>query len=112
VAHDCNNALMAIVGNLSVARAVLSRPNAPPQALEMAVNRLKMAEKAAMDAATTVRRLQVYSRPAPDAVEVIEVSDLLREVRLILRPLWHDTSRSEGRETKIEVSADAPLLVE
>ena len=39
------------------------------------------------------------------------MSDLLREVRLILRPLWHDTSRSEGKEIKIEVSADAPLPV-
>src|SRR5262249_28733062 len=40
------------------------------------------------------------------------ISDLLREVRLILRPLWHDTTRSEGKEIKIEVAADAPLPVE
>lgn len=112
VAHDFNNALMAIVGNLSVARAILSRPNSTPEALEMAANRLKLAEKAAMDAATTVRRLQVYSKPAPDAIETIDMADLLREIRLILRPLWQDTSRAEGREVKVDVSADPPLPVE
>lgn len=112
VAHDFNNALMAIVGNLSVARAILSRPSSSAEALEMASNRLKLAEKAAMDAATTVRRLQVYSKPAPDAIEIVEMSDLLREVRLILRPLWHDSARAEGREIRVDVSADPPLPVE
>jgi signal transduction histidine kinase/CheY-like chemotaxis protein len=112
VAHDFNNALMAIVGNLSVARAVLSRPFPPPEAIEMAGNRLRMAEKSAMDAATTVRRLQVYSRPAPDVIEIVDLADLIREVRLILRPLWHDASRAEGKEISVEVSGEPPVPVE
>jgi signal transduction histidine kinase len=112
VAHDFNNGLMAIVGNLSVAQAVLSRPNPSSEALKMAADRLKMAEQSAMDAASTVRRLQIYSRPAPDVIETVELVDLCREVRLILRPLWYDRAQSEGRDILVEVSGEPPVPVE
>jgi CheY-like chemotaxis protein/two-component sensor histidine kinase len=70
-----------------------------------------MAEQAAMDAASTVRRLQIYSRPAPDTLDVVDLAELLREVRLILRPLWQDASRASGKEIKVEVAAQSPVRV-
>src|SRR5207302_3323378 len=99
------------VGNLSVARAVVTRVSGTVEGLEVAANRLKMAEQAAMDAASTVRRLQIYSRPAPDTLETVDVADLLREIRLILRPLWQDPSRASSKEIKVEVSAQSPIRV-
>jgi PAS domain S-box-containing protein len=110
VAHDFNNGLMAIIGNVSVARALVAR--ASPEDLEKASKRLAVAEQAAMDAAATVRRLQIYSKPAPDTIETVDLHDLAREVRLILRPLWHDSQIAKGTQIRVEVSGASPMPVE
>jgi signal transduction histidine kinase/ActR/RegA family two-component response regulator len=81
VAHDFNNLLTAILARLQF----MELCDLPPDVR----SNLGQIEKAALDAAGVVRRLQGFARAQPHAeVQVVDVGQLCGEVVELLRPLW------------------------
>jgi len=105
VAHDFNNSLMVILGNLTLARMALPGEGDPARAT--AEQRLQGAEQAAQDAATTVRRLQAFGRPGTGSQETVNLRDLAEEVLLMTRPIWRDAPRASGLEVAGEVAGES-----
>jgi PAS domain S-box-containing protein len=109
VAHDFNNSLMVILGNLTLAQMALPREC---RARHHATSeRLQSAEQAANDAAATVRRLQAFGRPAVGHEDTVNLHELAQEVVLMTRPIWRDAPRAAGNEITVEVSGDPEALV-
>ncbi len=98
LAHNVNNVLASIIGNISVARASLP-PDDPIR------NRLDAAERASFKLQELTERLQLYARriePKLEPVSVDElVSDALTQVDLMVQ---------RDVEPGLTVSADASLL--
>ncbi|MCE5248162.1 MAG: response regulator [Candidatus Polarisedimenticolia bacterium] len=72
VAHDFNNMLTAILGNVSLARLALAPDHA-------AQTRLAAAEQAGERARGLTRRLLTFARGGEPVKRTVEVADLLRE---------------------------------
>ncbi|TXC66495.1 PAS domain S-box protein [Piscinibacter aquaticus] len=99
VAHDFNNVLAVILGNLAIAREDLgpSHPVQPPLAL---------VQQAATRARTLVQQILAFSRRLPQARVVQPLAPLLDEPLALLRSTLPASARLE-REV-----ADEPLYVE
>jgi PAS domain S-box-containing protein len=80
VAHDFNNLLTAIIGNISLAHAKLSRA-------EPAAGMLAEANKAAERAATLTQQLLAFSRQQIIDPKVLDLNDLIADVRGMLSSL-------------------------
>ncbi|MBI3029213.1 MAG: GAF domain-containing protein [Candidatus Rokubacteria bacterium] len=101
VAHDFNNALAAIVGRV---RLLLDRPHEPE--LE---RQLRVIEKAARDAAQTVRRIQEFARMRrARPVQAVDLTQVVDEVVDLTRSRWKDEAQARGLAYDIRVEA-APL---
>lgn len=93
IAHDFNNLLMSILGNLELLRLSLGQS---PVATEIS-GYLQTLERAALDGATLMRKLQEYVRqekPAP--FEPVDLPTLLDECLMLTRPYWHNEPRRQG----------------
>ncbi len=91
VAHDFNNLLASILGH---AQLLLAEPLAPRVAEE-----LRVIERAALDGATSVRRLQGFAqtnRALPDMA--VDLGEIIAESLAITRPRWRDAPQSRGVE--------------
>lgn len=94
VAHDFNNTLGIILGNLQ-----LLLRNTEDSAV---VSRLQSAERAALDAVDTVRRIQEFTRTRPqEPPSVLDLSKLASEVVEMMKPVWQDGARAQGRDIDI-----------
>lgn len=96
IAHDINNALTPIVAS---ADYLLSRE----QALDDRGNLKKMLgliRTSAEDAAGVIKRLRsFYSAPdAPQEEKLINVEELLDDVRALTKPKWRNEARAAGKE--------------
>ena len=99
VAHDFNNMLAAILGRAQLLKLHLDRMvsergvNPDPQIADG----LDMIERAASDAAETVRRIQEFTkvRSKKDFV-VVDPNELVRDVVELTRPRWKDQAESKG----------------
>jgi PAS domain S-box-containing protein len=109
VAHDFNNALMAVLGNITLARMALRSECGSEHG--QTDERLQLAERAATDASDTVRRLQAFGRPGGGPLEAVDLQEIAREVLLMTRPVWRDASRAEGREIVAEVAGEQGVHV-
>jgi PAS domain S-box-containing protein len=92
VAHDFNNSLTTILGNLKLLKEA---------GLENAVaEKLDAIEKAVQQGAETVAGLQGFSRTVDDAtgksIEPLALKPLLEEVRNLTRFRWKDLPQKEG----------------
>jgi PAS domain S-box-containing protein len=97
VAHDFNNLLVPILGRAQLLKRQLSDPSAR--------RGLEVIEKAALDGAATVRRLQNFSRRhSEDKMEPVEVDDLLRDVVELTRTRWRDDALARGIKYEISLS--------
>lgn len=101
MAHDLNNILAAILGQVELLR--LRARDGEVQ------DRLRMLETAATDAAQVVRRLQDFARQrGRSPLAPIDLAEVVRESLEITRPRWKDELERQGRV--IDVEAVLPAL--
>ncbi|GIW07611.1 MAG: hypothetical protein KatS3mg060_2416 [Dehalococcoidia bacterium] len=105
IAHDFNNALALILGRSEIAYDEL-RDGQPRLAdLEESILAIR---QAALDAASTIRRLQEFSRERPNAeLSAVDIPELLREVASLTRPRWLNDAQRRGIRIALEVRTEA-----
>ncbi|MGH7319593.1 MAG: GAF domain-containing protein [Candidatus Rokuibacteriota bacterium] len=99
VAHDFNNALAAILGRVQL---VLRRVEDPT------VRRwLEIAERSALDAAQTVRRIQEFTRVRRDQpTETVDVGQVVRDAVELTQTRWRDDAQSRGLDVRVVTKFD------
>ncbi|MER3427895.1 MAG: hypothetical protein C4334_07315 [Pyrinomonas sp.] len=104
VAHDFNNLLSVILGRVQL----LKRKALDAKTRES----LEIIERAALDGAATVRRLQNFARRrAEEAKEQVDIGRILQEVLELTRTRWRDDAMAKGIRYEIEVQATDGLIV-
>jgi PAS domain S-box-containing protein len=102
VAHDFNNLLGAILG-----RAQLLLLSAKEQDIRKG---LKVIEKAALDGAETVRRIQEFTRLRTDENFVLlDLNEILKESLEITKHKWKDEAQKKGILIQVEADLDKDL---
>ncbi len=105
VAHDFNNALQGILGNIELAMASISD--------QQARHRLENAARLAGDAANRIRVLQ-QRRTAPQdegaSLERVDLTDLLADMVQGTRHLWHDDASRQGKNIRVETNLHDELI--
>jgi signal transduction histidine kinase/ActR/RegA family two-component response regulator len=92
VAHDFNNVLAAILGNIQLLLHSFEHYG-PDEVRE----RLKTIEKASKDGAETVRRIQDFTGRRRDREFIpLSLNDLVHEVSAITEPRWKDQAQKKG----------------
>ncbi|MFQ5691877.1 MAG: ATP-binding protein [Nitrospinota bacterium] len=92
IAHDVNNSMMSILGAVELARLNQERT---PEAL-------RLIAAAAQDGATTIRRIQDFSRLREERNFVaFDVSDIVSDAKLLTRPIWQEDAQAQGRTIRI-----------
>ncbi len=91
--HHLNNLMAVVLG-----RTQLLLMKKPPEEL---VTSLKTIERAAVDAAETVRRIQAFGRTETSAAVVFDLNDTVREGIQLTRPRWEHEAQVRG--ARIEV---------
>lgn len=92
VAHDFNNVLAAILGNIQL--LLHSFDHYGPEEIK---ERLKTIEKASKDGAETVRRIQEFTGKRRDREFIpLSLNDLVNEVIAITEPRWKDQTQKKG----------------
>ena len=89
VAHDFNNILAAILGRTQLLLQGVSDPSERRQ--------LEVIERAALDGAQAVRRVQEFTRVRQDEhFEALDVREVLQGVLELTRPAWEAESKRRG----------------
>ena len=102
VAHEFNNLLTSILARVQLLSMT-------PMGSDVARD-LELIEKACMDAAEVVRRLQSFSRQECEAGFVTtDLGEICRDAVEFLRPLW--TQRNERMENEVTVEIDVPAVL-
>lgn len=102
VAHDFNNLLGAILG-----RAQLLLLSAKEQDIRKG---LKVIEKAALDGAETVRRIQEFTRLRTDENFILlDINEILKESLEITKHKWKDEAQKKGILIQVETDLDKNL---
>lgn len=97
VAHDFNNLLGAILGRAQL--LILSAQDAEIK------KGLKIIEKASLDGAETVRRIQEFTRLRTDEnFAEIDINEILRESLEITKHKWKDEAQKKGVLIQVETS--------
>jgi signal transduction histidine kinase/CheY-like chemotaxis protein len=97
VAHDFNNLLMAILGHTQL---LLAQATDPPLRKGLLV-----IEEAALEGASTIRRLQDFTRQRADQpFEPVNVVELLEETLTLTRSRWKDSAYLEGIQFTIRAN--------
>jgi signal transduction histidine kinase/CheY-like chemotaxis protein len=104
VAHDFNNILAAIVGRAQLLLAQLEDPSQRRQ--------LQIIEQAAMDGASTVRRIQEFTRMRrARPFQAVDLNQVVEEVVEVTRSRWRDEAQSLGLAYEIHLERGAQALV-
>jgi PAS domain S-box-containing protein len=109
VAHDFNNVLAAILGRAQLLSKVLDSPEGIPEKRE-SVHELKkgleLIEKAALDGAETVRRIQEFSRKKDEKYDTyfteVDVNKVINDALEFTKARWKDAAESKGINIDIE----------
>lgn len=97
VAHDFNNTLGIILGNIQLLLRTAQE--------EKTRARLRSVEQAALDGAETVRRIREFTRIQPDEPHgSVDLSALVEAVLEVMRPSWE--ASMHARDLRIEVELD------
>ena len=100
VAHDFNNVLTVILGRTQLALEDVEDPGLKKS--------LRVVERAALNAATTVRRLQEFTRVRTDrAFEQVDVSHLVRSALRMVEPRLKESREREGVDIKVSTDLSA-----
>ena len=105
MAHDLNNILASILGQVELLNLRLSDPTVS--------DALRILEVSAIDGAQVVRRLQDFARQQPGwPLTPVHLEAVVREVLEITRSRWKDEPQHRGKMIRVEVSlADMPLVL-
>jgi PAS domain S-box-containing protein len=104
IAHDLNNTLAAILGQVELLRLRTSVPE-----VQEGLDRLGTA---AADGASVVRRLQDFARQRPESpLEPVDLATLVHEAVEITRPRWKDEMQQRGQAVNVHVALPDLLLV-
>jgi signal transduction histidine kinase/ActR/RegA family two-component response regulator len=102
VAHDFNNIMGAILG-----RAQLMKSRVDDQAI---IRGLDIIEKAAMDGASTVRRLQDFTRKRTDQVfNQVDLAQVIEDTLSMTRARWEDSAHVSGIQYSVTTQYE-PIL--
>ena len=94
VAHDFNNILAAILGRTQLILRVAENGEIRRQ--------LQVIEQAALDGASTVRRVQEFTRLRQDEqFEPIDLAQVIRDVVEFTRPAWQTNAKKRGVTVEI-----------
>lgn len=105
VAHDFNNVLSAILGRAQL----LKRDITDPEIL----HGLEVIEKAAIDGATTIKRIQEFTRLRTDKkFDAISINDTIRDSIKYTRTRWKNDSEEKGITIEIDTHFTSEPLVE
>lgn len=97
VAHDFNNVLAAILGNIQL--LLHSFEHYGPEEIR---DRLKIIEKASKDGAETVRRIQDFTGRRKDREFIpLSLNQLIHEVVAITEPRWKDQAQKKGIQIEL-----------
>jgi PAS domain S-box-containing protein len=105
IAHDLNNTLAAVLGQVELLQSLTT----DPEVLES----LGILEVAATDGAQVVRRLQGFARQQPaGALAPCDLARAVAEALEITRPHWRDDAQRQGRPIEIKTALDGlpPIL--
>ncbi len=105
IAHDLNNMLAAILGQVELLRLRARDPEVQ--------DALRMLETAATDGAQVVRRLQDFARQrGRSPLAPVNLADIVTESLEITRPRWRDELQRQGLVIDIQVRlGDIPLIL-
>ena len=100
VAHDFNNILAAILGRTQLLLRAAQDSEVRRQ--------LQVIEQAALDGASTVRRVQEFTRLRQDEhFEPIDVNQVIRDVVEFTRPAWQTNAKKRGVSVEIRQFLEA-----
>jgi signal transduction histidine kinase/ActR/RegA family two-component response regulator len=106
VAHDFNNMLASILGRVQLLK--LKRASGSISDEEQ-TRWLEIIEKAALDGAETIKRIQQYGKEEVEKrQQQVDLNDIVRDALEITRPRWKDIAEQEGR--RIELITDLGSL--
>ncbi len=94
IAHDFNNLLTSILGHVELLKGALEEiPNLLPVTKDHAYT----VERAALDGAALVRKIQRYIRhEKKQRFELADLSAILEEVASLTKPYWYNEPRGQG----------------
>ena len=97
IAHDLNNILASILGQVEILGMRVSDP--------AVLGALRILEVSATDGAQVVRRLQDFTRQQPGwPLAPVDLDSVVREAVEITRPRWKDEPQQRGIVIHVEVS--------
>jgi nitrogen-specific signal transduction histidine kinase/CheY-like chemotaxis protein len=107
VAHDFNNMLAAILGRVQLLRmhnSPLPGVREKRKSVRELQKGLEIIEKAAMDGAETVRRIQEFSRRRSDDKDFtqVDVNELINSALEFTRMRWKNAAESKGIKIVVE----------
>jgi PAS domain S-box-containing protein len=105
IAHDLNNTLAAILGQVEL----LKLRGAPPEVRAG----LDILENAAIDGARVVRRIQDFARQrAASPLAPMDLAQTVQEALEITRPRWQDEVQQRGKTIAVQAALDdlPPML--
>jgi len=110
VAHDFNNVLASILGRAQLLRKLFNPPEEKPERRKSNVDLkkgLEIIEKAALDGAETVRRIQEFSRKREEShgdiySTEVDVNKAINDALEFTKARWKDEAESKGIKMSIE----------
>jgi signal transduction histidine kinase/ActR/RegA family two-component response regulator len=97
VAHDFNNVLAVILGNIQLLFHQLD--HLPPEEIR---ERVKAIEQASKDGAETVRRIQEFTGVKRDKeFTLLSINEIIAEVVSITQPRWKDQAQKRGIQIEL-----------
>jgi signal transduction histidine kinase/ActR/RegA family two-component response regulator len=108
VAHDFNNVLAVILGNIQLLLYQLD--DLTPEEIR---ERLRIIEHSSKDGAETVRRIQEFTGVRRDKEFVpLSINEIIAEVISITQPRWKDQSQKKGIQIDlVRKLEDVPLII-
>ena len=108
VAHDFNNVLAVVLGNVQLLLHQLERLS--PEEIREG---LKVIERSSKDGAETIRRIQEFTGVRRDREFIsLSLNEIIAEVVNITQPRWKGQTRKEGVQIELTIQrGDIPLVM-
>lgn len=98
VAHDFNNSLQVISGNLDMLTML---PGMPPKATKF----IAVAQKSAIAAASRIRQLQRFTKKrSPDEYFPLDINLAIEDAIMMMQPIWKDSAERNGLQIVFQKS--------
>ncbi len=116
VAHDFNNVLAAILGRVQLLSMNLETPSGKQErrkVMRELKKGLEIIEKASLDGAETVRRIQEFSRRRADDKYFthLDINELVDHALEFTKARWKDEAESKGIKIQIKKEISPPATI-